>query len=94
MSRTYDQPVAASHGPNKTSGLAIASMVCSLAFFPGFIPGIICGHLARRQFRRDPSLKGAGMATTGLVIGYFTMAFGIGFLVLSAAGFVSAFKKG
>lgn len=94
MSRSYAQPAATNSGPPKTSGLAIASLVCSLTTCPGFIPGIICGHLARRAFKRDPSLKGGGMATAGLIIGYFTLAFTVGFLVLSAAGFVSAFKKG
>jgi hypothetical protein len=94
LSRSFAQPAAANSGPPKTSGLAIASLVCSLTFCPGFIPGIICGHLARRNFKRDPSLKGGGMATAGLIIGYFTLAFGIGFLALGTAGFVSAFKKG
>ena len=57
----------------KTSGLAVASLVCSLASLImciGWIPGIICGHIAKSRIRRDPSLKGNGLATAGLVIGY------------------------
>ena len=81
MSRSYAQPQAsAPSGGQKTSGLAIASLICSLTFCLGFIPGIICGHLARRNMRRDPSLKGAGLATAGLIISYFTLASTIGFL--------------
>ena len=94
MSRSFAQSAATNADPPKTSGLAIASMVCSLTIFPGFLPGIICGHLARRSFGRDPSLKGGGMANTGLIIGYFTLAFGIGYLVLRATGFGNVFKKG
>ena len=91
MSRGYAQPAATNYGPPKTSGLAIASLVCSLTFLPGFIPGIICGHFARRNFRRDPSLKGGGMATAGLIIGYLTLAFGIAYLVFGKAGLGKAF---
>jgi hypothetical protein len=36
----------------------------------GFIPGIICGYLAKARMRRDPSLKGRGLATAGLAVGY------------------------
>lgn len=64
----------------KTSGMAIASLVCSLASFVlcvGWLPGIICGHIANSRIRRDPSLKGSGIAKAGLVIGYL-------FLILEA----------
>src|SRR5580704_12739629 len=76
MSRTHAQPTApgpgrpGGPGGQKTSGLAIASLVGCL----GFIPGIICGHLARRNIRRDPSLKGGGLAMAGLIISYLSLA--------------------
>ena len=57
----------------RTSGLAIASLVCSLSSLItclGWLPGIICGHLAMSRIRRNPSLKGSGLATAGLIIGY------------------------
>jgi len=57
----------------RTSGLAIASLICSLSSLitcVGWLPGIICGHLAKSRMRRNPSLKGSGLATAGLVIGY------------------------
>ena len=64
-------------GTQKTSGLAIASFICSLSFCLGFIPGIICGHLARRNIKRDPSLKGGGLAMAGLIISYLSLTVSI-----------------
>jgi serine/threonine protein kinase len=66
---------------NRTSGLAIASLILScltviLGPF-GCIPGIICGHLARAKCRKDPALKGAGMASAGLIVGYTLLAVGL-----------------
>lgn len=64
----------------RTSGLAIASLVLSclsVALGPfGFFPGIICGHLARSECRRDPNVDGDGLAVAGLIVGYL-------FLVIS-----------
>ena len=65
----------------RTSGLAIASFVCSLSSFItciGWLPGIICGHMARSRIRRNPSLKGSGLATAGLVIGYLFLMSEVG----------------
>jgi Domain of unknown function (DUF4190) len=66
--------------PARTSGLAVASLVCSLSSLiicVGWLPGIICGHIAKAHMRRDPTLKGRGMATAGLIIGYATLIFGV-----------------
>ncbi len=84
-------PGSASPGPKrKTSGLAVASLVCSCATLVagplGAIPGIICGHLARARLRRDPSLGGQGLAKAGLIVGYSllgVMVVWMGFLVLA-----------
>jgi hypothetical protein len=65
----------------RTSRLAIASLVCSLLSFVtciGWLPGIICGHMARSRIRRNPALKGNGLATAGLVIGYVILVLGAG----------------
>lgn len=62
---------------SKTSGLAISSITLSLAglIYPGsFIAGIICGHLAKTELKRDTSLKGRGLANTGLIAGYSILA--------------------
>lgn len=68
----------------RTSGLAIASIVCgilSLVFFwvPlfGFLLGIIAiifGAVAIRQIGREPNLGGRGMAIAGLVCGIVGVA--------------------
>jgi hypothetical protein len=67
-------PVEQTAGPPKTSGLAIASLICSIGNFViipfGFIPGIICGHLALKQLAREPGLRGRGLAKAGLILGY------------------------
>lgn len=65
--------------PARTNGLAIASMVLSLvgvallcAWGAGGLPallGVIFGHVARGQIRRERT-EGGGMAMAGLVIGY------------------------
>jgi hypothetical protein len=60
----------------KTSALAVASLVCSLSSLVtcvGWFPGIICGHLAKSRIRRNPALKGNGLATAGLAIGYLIL---------------------
>jgi Domain of unknown function (DUF4190) len=57
----------------RTSRVAIASLICSLSSLItciGWLPGIICGHLAKSRIRRNPSLKGGNFATAGLIIGY------------------------
>ncbi len=61
----------------RTSGLAIASLVLSCMSFvigpAGFVPGIICGHLAMREIHNHPELDGNGLAVAGLIIGYISL---------------------
>lgn len=74
----------------RTSGMAIASIVLSgLAFVMmgpfASIPGVVCGHLARRECRRDPTLKGQELALAGMILGYVNLAFtAIAFVVVLA----------
>lgn len=77
----------------RTSRLAIASLVCSLTCI-GWLPGIICGHLARSRIRRDPSLKGGGLATAGLIIGYLFLVIGVGTAAVRIWTFSAAVKQG
>jgi len=74
-------PVAA-----KTSGLAVASLVCSVGSFIiipfGFIPGIICGHMALKRIAKNPALRGTGLAKAGLIVGYVALALAL--LVVAA----------
>jgi hypothetical protein len=85
-------PVAAQRlgGPARTSRLALASLICSIGSFIliplGFIPGIICGHMAKRRIAQDPTLAGRGLAKVGLIVGY--LALGIqGLALLGVLGF-------
>lgn len=59
---------------NKRTKFAMPSLVLSLLSFIlgpfGFIPGIICGYIARAQIKKDPSLEGSGLALSDLIIGY------------------------
>lgn len=63
---------------HRTSGLAIASLVLSslsVVLWPfGCVPGVICGHLAKREVRCDPAVRGEGLATAGLIVGYVFLA--------------------
>jgi hypothetical protein len=81
----------------KTSGLAIASLVCSLSSFItciGWLPGIICGHLAKSRIRRNSSLKGNGLATAGLIIGYLIVMLEAGTAAVKIWRFSTAMKQG
>ena len=71
--------MAAAPGPppgsqQRTSGKAIAALILGLAGFfycpiVCSILGIVFGAMARSDVRSDPTLKGGGMATAGLVLG-------------------------
>jgi hypothetical protein len=60
-------------GTPHTSAKAVASLVCGLivVFFPSSIAAIVLGHWALSDIRRSVGrLRGSGMATAGLVLGY------------------------
>ena len=71
--------------PQQTSGLAIASLVCSLFCIPINIAGIICGHLALSEIKKSAGrIGGRGLAIAGLIIGYLQFAM-IPFILIIAA---------
>ena len=81
----------------KTSGLAIASLVCSVLSIVtcvGWLPGIICGHLAKSRIRRNSSLKGSGLATAGLFIGYLMLLAEVGTTAIYMWRISAAVKQG
>jgi hypothetical protein len=43
----------------------------------GSVPALVCGHVARRRFRAEPTLRGRGLAMAGLVIGYASLAYSL-----------------
>lgn len=71
-----------------TSGKALASMIIGifgLLFFPIAIVAIILGHMSRSEIRKSNGrLKGLGMSTAGLVMGYGAFAI-IPFILIIAA---------
>lgn len=49
--------------------LGILAWVPYLLGVPGIIAAVF-GHLARREIRRNPMLRGRGQAMAGLILGY------------------------
>jgi hypothetical protein len=66
----------AAQSEQRDSGLAIASLICGIASwfivpFFGALAAIITGHLAFSEINKGNGLiKGKGMATAGLILGY------------------------
>ncbi len=77
-------PVAAA--PQKTSGMAIASLVLGIfLFFPLSIPAIVLGHIALSQIKQSAGrIGGRGLAIAGLVLGYLGISL-IPFVLIIAA---------
>lgn len=66
--------------PQETSGMAIASLICSF-----FVPlvGVILGHIALSQINNSNGrLGGRGVAIAGLVVGYAFIALSLLFVVV------------
>lgn len=87
----YAAPYGAPQYPNylpgsgPTSGMAIASLVCSLLGIQ--IVGIILGHVALHQIKQSNGYtQGRGLAIAGLVIGYIELAAGLVFVALIIIG--------
>jgi hypothetical protein len=79
----YAGPVAAS-----TNGLAIASLILSIAGFIGLgivgsVLGVIFGHIAQGQIRRAvPPQEGQGLASAGTIVGYIGVGLNILLLII------------
>jgi len=63
--------------PETTSTLAIVSLILGIlgvGCYPTsvlfFLPAVICGHLALSKIKKNPQIKGWGLAIAGLVLGY------------------------
>jgi Domain of unknown function (DUF4190) len=57
----------------KTNGLAVASLVCSLVWLGGLgsILAIVFGFMARSQIKRsEGNVQGSGLAVAGIIIGF------------------------
>jgi type IV pilus assembly protein PilA len=64
--------------PSETSGKAIASLlsgIFGLLIFPAAIAAIVLGHISRSEIRKSAGrLKGAGLALSGLIMGYLGLS--------------------
>lgn len=82
-SAQYAQPYAPSPGyapVGPTSGMAIASLVCSLLGI-GLV-GVILGHLALNEINKSNGYtQGRGLAIAGLIIGYLQIAAAVIFVL-------------
>ena len=58
------------------ASLVLSCLTVGLGPF-GCIPGIICGHLGRAECRKNPTLRGDGLALAGLIIGYMFLVLGL-----------------
>lgn len=73
------QPIAPVAQP-KDSTLAIVSLICGIASYfivpvLGAIAAIIMGHIAKSEIKKSNGMvKGSGMATAGLILGYVQIA--------------------
>src|SRR5437899_7178751 len=74
------QPQTNYMGSQQTDGKAVGSLILGiLAIFPmgifAGIPAVILGHVSKSSIAKSMGrLKGAGMATAGLVMGYLSVA--------------------
>lgn len=89
MANPYpQQPYAYTNQP-KDSTLAIVSMICGIAAYVivpviGAIVAVILGHMAKNEIKNSNGMiKGSGMATAGLILGYVHL----GLCVLSVCAF-------
>jgi len=81
---------SSSRALDASSKLALSSLILSclsILLGPlGFLPGIICGYLAKERIRRKPELQGLGYARAGLAIGFtflwLSVAIVIGCLIM------------
>lgn len=73
---SYEHQPYPPQGPRPGAGLALGSLVCSIAGFvlcaPMAIAGIVMGHIAFYRARRGRGTGGA-LAVAGFVIGYVAL---------------------
>lgn len=69
--------------PRTTNGMAIASLACSLVGLS--MLGVIFGHVASNQIKRNRNQDGWGMATAGLLIGYIGLVVYLALIVSATA---------
>jgi hypothetical protein len=80
-----------------TNALAVASLACGIAQVIvgplGTIPAIVLGHLARHQIRRTGE-GGAGLALTGLLLGWAAVALAGLLIIVSSIAMTGVARHG
>ncbi|MEV0897894.1 DUF4190 domain-containing protein [Actinoplanes sp. NPDC049802] len=92
----FGTPYSPYGAPRQTNGLAIASLICSLAGLVTCISapvGVVLGHIAKKQIR-ETGEAGEGMATAGLWVGYILSALFVALVVFYGALAVWAINEG
>ena len=85
----YQQGYQPGPGPQKTNGMAVASLVLGLLWVcsVGSILAVIFGYMALKQIDRSEGREGGrGLAITGIVLGWIGVALLVLYLILLAAG--------
>ena len=104
MSDTLPPPVPATFQsppePKKTSGMAVASLILGILSLLGaallIVPtvlAIVLGHMSFNRIKKDPTLKGKGLAMAGFIMGYVSIPFTVVLVGLLAAMAIPAFQK-
>lgn len=76
--------------PQKTNGMAIAGFVTALACCSPV--GIILSAIGLSQIGKDPTQKGKGLATAGLIIGIVSLVATIFYYIfIFSTGFVDSY---
>jgi hypothetical protein len=81
----------------RTEPFAIASIVCAVAnffgaFVIGAILGIVFGKIAQKNMAQNPALEGAGLARTGIIVGWVGIGLFVAFLLIAVA-FLGVFSS-
>lgn len=84
------QYAATPYSPGHTNTLAILSLV--LGFMGGGLLSVVLGHIAKSQIRRTRE-SGDGLATAGLILGYFWLLVSVIFVISSIVSSISFYNS-
>jgi hypothetical protein len=66
--------------PAPYASLAVPAFIFALFGPFGALPALICAHCAQRELRRNPHLRGQALIQAALIMGYISLAIGLGML--------------
>lgn len=84
---------SAPHGGDAAKGRSPALAVAAVCLFPLGVPAVVCGHLARRRWRKGEvtidMVDARSVALWGMVLGYMMTAFYLFAAILAASVLLS-----